>query len=526
MDYAYDNSKPGTQIKVRASDLLGYNARYKRQYSCVLCGEPVGFFEGEVQKAHFRHKSGSLITKTCKLYAGNLSEYSDQLRRKIFGLPFYLKQIGDAFKLYLGFWPIDQSLLAKEIQREQKVTIRNTKEPQIGIVDLANIHANEVYRLPISWVYDSYELRYEISRTDLTEEWGKKIPGIFSNGMFFRIRDDYSRSISLNGVVTTNTEYYLLSQHPVTSRSFLEVKESCSLLAQNPQKWKIYKIEFTKITDEAARYAREHHVQLLEKPPEIIPLWPPSIQDSRKYIHQNTGLSTYRLNSPHESGKWEVTILDKYETPCDRLEIYLQDPIFSIKVDNGIRHLSFFDTDNDLKITLIAGDNKMTIPYQQPILELKWMNQPIEPRIELKAIKNADLSVKSDMVCDIILMRNHIPNLVFRNELSKLSLPDTSNGDTVIITHGLDILASLFFKKNGINSDYKISTKITDDALYQKLLSLGGTFIAVPTQLKYLATKLENYPRTREYLRKGLIAGKIPNKAAEHLTMIYKQGGL
>lgn len=524
MDCAYDNSKPGIQIKVRAADIS--DRQDKGPYSCTLCGEPVKFFRGYIQKAHFRHKRGSPIAKTCDFYAGNLSEYSDDLRRKISGLPFYLKQIGNFFQLYLGFWSIDESTLAKEIQRGQEVNIRSAKGLKIGFVDLASVHANEIYRLPISWIYDSYELNYEMPKTSLTEKWGNKTPGIFPNGMFFRIGDIYSRSISLNGVVTTDTDYYLLSQYPVTSRSFLEVKESYSLLTQNPQKWKIYKILFTKITGDAARYARDHHVQLLEKPPEIIPLWPPCIQNNREYIHQNTGISIYRLNSSYEHGKWEITILDKYRKPSDKREIYLQDPVFSIKVDNNVRYLSFFDTDNDLEVALIAGDNKTTIPYQQPALELKWMKQQIEPGTELKAIKNADLSIKSNMKCEIIRMRNHIPNLIFRDELSIFSFPDISNGDTVVIRHGLDVLAPLYFRITKETTDNKQIKSLSDEALYLKLLHLRGTITAVPIQLKYIVTRLENYPKTQEYLKRSLKIGLISNQAADYLLKSHEHGGI
>ncbi len=124
-------------------------------------------------------------------------------------------------------------------------------------------------------------------------------------------------------------------------------------------------------------------------------------------------------------------------------------------MDNNIKYLSFFDTDNDFEVALIARDNKTTIPYQQPSLELKWMKKEILPGSEIKAIKNADLSIKSDMKYDIIRIRNHIPNNIFKDEHSFTSFPDLSNGDTIIISHGLDTLASLYFKKTKKTADDK-----------------------------------------------------------------------
>lgn len=525
MDYAYDNSKPGTQIKIRATDISYVYYYYKGQYSCPFCGEPVRFYRGEIQKSHFRHERGSIIAQTCELYVENTSQFSDdELRRKISGLPFYIKQIGNSFQLYLGFWPVDESILAEEKRKEQKITIKSEKKFQVGLIDLASVRANEIYRLPISQVYGSYELCYKISGTRLSGVWGKTTARIFSKGTFFRISDTYSRSISLNGIISTNTSYYFLSQGPVTHKSFLKVEKSYSLLMDGTQKWKIYKIRFTKITRESAQYARDRHVQLLEKPPEIIPLWPPSIQNNRKYIFQKTGLSTYRLNSSHAHGKWEISILNEYKKPYEKHEISLQNPVFSVEVDSNTQYLSFFDTDNDLEMALEVRDNEMIIPYKQPTLELKWMKKQIVLGSELQVIKNAELSIKSDMKCDIVRVRNHIPDIIFRDKLSVLSFPDLCNGDTIIFRHGLDILQPLYFRKTKNVTEDKHDNKLSDEVLYHKLLQLRGTFIAAPSQLKYIATGLENYPKTREYLKKAFKTGKISKQAADYLLKKHGQG--
>ncbi|KKG83063.1 hypothetical protein [Methanosarcina mazei] len=518
MDCAYNNSKPGVQIKVQASDISGY---HMGQYSCILCGEPVKFYRGEIQKSHFRHERGSIIAQTCEFYTTNMSEFSEEeLRKKITGLPFYLKQIDTSFKLYIGFWPVDDLTLTEEKRIGQKITIKNDRKLQIEAIDLEKIHANKTYRLPISLVYNSYKLKYKISGTPISEIWGEKTSRIFSNGLFFRIGSIYSRSINLNGIITTDTSYYLLSQSSVTNKSYFKVEESYSLLNKGKEKWKIYKIRFTKITRESSKYARDLHVQLLEKPPEIIPLWPPSIQKDRKYIHQETGISTYCLSSSNKYGKWEVAILNKHKKQSYRFEIFLQDPIFSIDVDNHIKYLSFFDTDNDFEVAMVARDKKKNIQCRQPSLELKWMKKEIIPGSELKAIKNADLSIKSDMKCDITRMRNHIPYEIFRNELSVLSFPDLSNGDTIIIRHGLDILATLYFRRTKkITHDIysnNLKDNLKDEALYQKLLQQRGTFTAAPIQFKYIAARLENYPKTREYLKKALKTGRISKQAVDH----------
>lgn len=177
-------------------------------------------------------------------------------------------------------------------------------------------------------------------------------------------------------------------------------------------------------------------------------------------------------------------------------------------------------------MVIVARDDKKAIPYQQPTLELKWMKKQILPGSELKAIKNADLSVKSDMKCDIVRMRNHIPDLIFRNELSLRSFPDISNGDTIIFRHGLDILAPLYFRKAKKTADAKYSNNLSDEALYQKLLQVRCACMAAPTQLKYIAAGLGNYPKTREYLKKALKTGRISKQATGYLLKKYEQGEL
>ncbi len=119
---------------------------------------------------------------------------------------------------------MDESTLTEEKRIGQKITIKNERKLQIEVIDLENVHANETYRLPISWVYNSYELNYKMSGTSLPEIWGEKTSRIFSKGTFFRIGNVYSRSISLNGIITTDTSYYFLSLDPVTNKYFSKLK--------------------------------------------------------------------------------------------------------------------------------------------------------------------------------------------------------------------------------------------------------------------------------------------------------------
>ena len=120
-------------------------------------------------------------------------------------------------------------------------------------------------------------------------------------------------------------------------------------------------------------------------------------------------------------------------------------------------------------------------------------------------------------------MRSHIPKYILRDTLSVIGLPELSNGDTIIIRHGLDVLKTIYFgnfnKATGDNHN-----KLSDVELYLKLLNMRGSFTIVPSQLKYIATKLESYPITREYLYNLFKTGQITKQAADYILNKYWLG--
>lgn len=176
---------------------------------------------------------------------------------------------------------MSESILTEEKQKRQKIILKNEANIQVDTIDLSMFRSNETYKFLISNICESYKLSYEISETALSKIWGEKTSRINRAGTFFRIGDEFSRSVDLNGVIYTGTSYYLLSQTKISDLPFIKIEETFFLSTSNSLKWNIYKIQFTKITRDSAKYAKYHHVQLLEKPPELIPLWPPSIQKNQ-----------------------------------------------------------------------------------------------------------------------------------------------------------------------------------------------------------------------------------------------------
>jgi hypothetical protein len=62
---------------------------------------------------------------------------------------------------------------------------------------------------------------------------------------------------------------------------------------------------------------------------------------------------------------------------------------------------------------------------------------------------------------------------------------------------------------------------ISDEEMYNMLTKSGSGYIPIPSQLKYIASKIINYPKSSEFMRTTMKKGEISKKAAEYLLKKY-----
>ena len=298
MEFAYDNKIPGKKVKVYAKELKKVgtesSSEKSKQYTCTICGEYVKYYSGNIQEAHFRHIRGSFIAKTCINYVSengiSTSKGRDLLEQKMLGFPLYIRKDGDIFKLYIGLLPIPEKIILHEIKRSQKIEIKNIYGACICRINLNKLNTDKIEKKQLGWLYESYYFTYTHEPTPMIDKynWIKESYGIEQKGAIFICDDEYCPRIKINGEITTDTFYYLVtpSNNQINENEikFLktEPKNKLDVNSWGNKNWCVYKIKFTEVTKESSEFARDLNLTLIEKPQKQ----QQQIQSNNQHIHR------------------------------------------------------------------------------------------------------------------------------------------------------------------------------------------------------------------------------------------------
>jgi hypothetical protein len=519
MDYADVEIRPGFRIRISAEN---FSEKYQgKKLYCPLCGGPVIHIPEGERKTYFRHDSRFDIDQSCENYISNYSsDYTlkpDYLREKS-GLPFYIEKIGNNFQLYLGLPKLTQEELDSVYDNLSSIEVTNGLFKHITNIEVSNIQADCVYLEPIDRIDEKYHLKYNDSVL-LHDKWGSETLGIFSEGTFFQIHKDKSQKISYNGKITIDTNYYfMIRDSNIQNRSFLEIKEKYPVITEISSNWVVCRVSFTELTSQAYNFADKCHVRLAEKQSEYVPLWPPMIQHDSVNNLDNEKTTLHILNHPSD------------------IYCKLKQENSSLKSDNSLfGHVDKTQfkfpaklEDNVVDTTFNVDTRYKKPKYHFPDITIKWHNKPtqVEPKMILPLkTKKRDLSLSSDVKCNILHLNKEMPKEFFIDKESLLYVPYIENNDKVIILHGQDILTSVTISRKSDLDNNDVNRTISDETLYSILKKNDENYISFPIQLKYILPKFAKYPKSFECLKMMMKSGKIMKRTEEYLLTIYNNGG-
>lgn len=519
MDDADVEIRPGFRINISAEN---FSEKYQgKKIYCPICGGPViHILEGE-RKTHFRHDSRFDIDQSCENYISNYSsDYtlkSDILREKS-GLPFYIEKIGNNFQLYLGLPKLTQVELDSIYDNISTIEITNGLFKHITNIEVSNIQADCVYLEPIDRIDEKYHLKYNDSVL-LHDKWGSETLGIFSEGTFFQIHKDKSQKISYNGKITIDTDYYfMIRESEIQNYSFLNVKERYPVITAISSNHVVCRVSFIELTDQASNFADKCHVRLVEKQSEYVPLWPPMIQHDSVNNLDNEKTTLHILNHPSD-------IYCKLKQGNPSLK---PDNLLSGHVDNTQFKLPAKLEDNVVDTTFNVDTKYKKPKYHFPEITIKWNKKTtqVEPKMILPLnTKNRDLSISSDLKCNILRFHKEILQESFKDKESLRNIPYIENKDKVIVFHGQDIVTCVIISRRSDSDNNDSDWSISDETLYSILKKNDENYIPFPIQLKYILPKLAKYPKSFECLKMMMKSGKIMKRTEEYLLTIYNNGG-
>lgn len=287
MKYAIDRYEMGLEKEVRADIFYNkYIPRKKDRFFCPECGEPVFWSSrGGSQPDKFSHYKKTEQTPECDKRVDGRSGLN--LYERV-GLPVYLAiRAVNQFSLMIGFPAVGEQLLAMAASRDIKVCITGAEHCRKVSVNAVNFLEDDVTLVPINFIpYPGKNFGMTIESEEaleLRKKWSDYADGFSYGGAIFTYGETGGKKIRKGGNISSDKQYYVIARKFDPPLEISSQKLGTILLSENV--YNVYLITINVSVENANRYQyvknylqRQFGVWLLQTSPELIPLWPPVVE--------------------------------------------------------------------------------------------------------------------------------------------------------------------------------------------------------------------------------------------------------
>ena len=291
MKYAIDRFVLGIEVEVSANDIDElYIPKRKERFYCPECGEIVYFrSKGGSHPSQFYHKAKTPFSPECEKRVDGISNL--YLYQRI-GLPMFLTGVDfSPLTLNIGFPPLGNALLTKATKEKAYITI---SEKTMIRIDSARFFADQTTLIPVDFI-PRIKKNYTIDISDSTvkevikKRWSDYSDGIMNyNGVYgaiFYVQANGGKKVRIGDSISTFTDYYLITTSSIPSNLKIRFSYIRSFVIDN-MKFVLYIINIDINEEDVYSFAavnnylkKYYGIWLLKKQPEIIPLWPPVVEN-------------------------------------------------------------------------------------------------------------------------------------------------------------------------------------------------------------------------------------------------------
>lgn len=290
MRYAIDRYAVGVEEEVCADDFDDqyYIPGRRKRFFCPECGEVVYFrTKGGSHPNQFYHQEKTDRTPECDKRVDGRSELT--LSQRV-GLPIYLTGIVSGhYQLSIGFPALGAEMLDKAAKSGYTVEISSGNQYCTVKVDQTNFVNDATTLIPVNFI-PAYGRNYLITITGerpvfgLQKKWSDYADGFDSDGAIFTYEETGGRKIRRGDSISTNRSYYAVIKNNLPPYSEIHQTE-IGILKVGRESYRVLRIEITASVDDKSIFStistyfnRHFGVWLLECQPELIPVWPPVVQ--------------------------------------------------------------------------------------------------------------------------------------------------------------------------------------------------------------------------------------------------------
>lgn len=291
MKYAIDRNAVGTEKEVSANEFDdGYIPNSHKRFFCPECGEIVFFRKkGGTHPSYFFHQKKTEQTPECDKRVDGRTELS--LSQRV-GLPVYITRTKtNRYNLCIGFPAFNTEILNNASTGNFWICITDGVHHCDVKLNHTYFVENETTLVPIDFIPDN-EKNFKIKLSGNNDLYLERIKrklsdyadGFDTYGSLFSYNENGGKKIRRGDSISTYRYYYAVVKFDMPDMQELYSDEQ-GILRIGRESFKVLKIEIRVSASEEQSFnyisnffKNNFGVWLLEVLPELIPIWPPSIQ--------------------------------------------------------------------------------------------------------------------------------------------------------------------------------------------------------------------------------------------------------
>lgn len=508
----------------------------ERIFRCSLCEDYVSLTREHTntrdgtssRRRHFRHEHDGncscpdKIGKNPVSYAQECQEIQNSSR----SLPLYLKTDQNEIWVEIGFFRLDQ----QSFQMYQNMEVHILTETR-QVLKIYRITPERFGTVPITHIKiglecsKKYTLEYYNSESKRIERnlpfaWEKEVCGIDPHGTVFDGKS--GKRIPDGAYVEVGHKYWLFTKEQISQCNDVHICENTRL--RIPPKWHLYQIIANSANQDAANFFRDYRLFLTASPEKFTLIWPVCTQYLSDHIilYRGKGLS-----------------LLHYGEQTERMEIYLG--MSKTESENApgdqAKRVQFVDLPDGseacMPLVLIRRNEIYQYAYllkdslqerakKPEICVLDQNGSALMDDVYFSLPPGGKISVLASFSGFAEIWEDGFPldRIEIKSE-TKAELFPIHYGWSILFYQGLDCIRKISFQRKALGTAFR-SASVQDVELLTKLMRCKGEITFLPHSVGCIALKMDNYPRTKEWLSIAVRRQSIQEDALALLKSTFR----
>lgn len=532
MKYAIDRYGIGTEIEVDADDFDNqyYIPQRRTRFYCPECNEIVFFrAKGGSHPNQFYHQEKTDRTPECDRRVDGRSNLTISQR---VGLPIFITRISSgAFQLNVGFPALGFKTLETAAKFDCTAKVSSSHQYRTIKVNQTNFIPDSTTLVPVDFS-PPYGKNYSISVEsrspifDLQRKWSDYADGFDSSGAIFSYGETGGRKIRRGDCISTNRYYYAVAKKDIICHPKISQAEIGKLVL-NKTEYKVIRFLIDVSVDNKHDFAligsyfrSSFGVWLLECQPELIPIWPPVVQqDYMIPVESNSNLICAVT-----SGNAVPTVYTYSETTAYRKDILTTGSgVHTVELSIG-QYPTIFSVDRKYvgrEVTFIAKElTRSKYTYDFSYVDSNGKKTELSKISENVISKGfiVESNSKFDLYFGTVDMVYKHFTIIDKHTL----IPDIQGISEVCLLTGTSVFNRIILKKDMVSLSYigDISERIISSA--------KGSLIPIPIWVNYILRYLKNnnYDELYDSIIKTTIDGKIHIETIRQLRLLDLSFGI